>query len=185
MYTTIEISTTNNNPYKVQSYVRNQLNECNTSLRLFALKLMKNRFDANDLYQETVLKIIGNVEKYSKESNFKTWALTVMRNIFIDNYRKTKRRRNIQSERPNSFMHYTSNRIINGEGETTLAYIEISKIVNTLPEELKTPFWMSVEGYKYQEIAYKLETSIASIKTRIFLARKALRNMEVLRSYVL
>lgn len=183
MYSTIEISTTYNKSHEVQSYVRNQINQCSSSMRTFALKLMKNKFDANDLYQDTVLKIICNVEKYSKNSNFKTWALSIMRNIFIDNYRKIKRRRNIQTEQPSSFMHYTSDRIIYGDGETSLAYKEISKIINALPEELKIPFWLSVEGYKYQEIADELETTISNVKTRIFLARKSLRSTKVLRKY--
>ena len=51
----------------------------------FALMLTTNRDDAQDLMQDTTLKVLDNQEKYVDNINFKGWVLTVMRNIFINN----------------------------------------------------------------------------------------------------
>ena len=59
----------------------------------FAYKLTADREDANDLLQETSLKALDNEDKYMPETNFKGWVYTIMRNIFINNYRKIVRDR--------------------------------------------------------------------------------------------
>ena len=57
----------------------------------FALMLTANRDDAEDLMQDTTLKVLDNREKFVDNVNFKGWVLTVMRNIFINNYHKIVR----------------------------------------------------------------------------------------------
>lgn len=57
----------------------------------FALMLTANRDDAQDLMQDTTLKVLDNQEKFVDNINFKGWVLTVMRNIFINNYHKIVR----------------------------------------------------------------------------------------------
>ena len=57
----------------------------------FAFKLTADREEANDLLQETSLKALDNEEKFTPDTNFKGWMYTIMRNIFINNYRKTVR----------------------------------------------------------------------------------------------
>lgn len=60
-------------------------------LLLFAYKLTSDQEEANDLLQETSLKALDNEEKYAVGTNFKGWIYTIMRNIFINNYRRTLR----------------------------------------------------------------------------------------------
>ena len=56
----------------------------------FAYKLTTDREEANDLLQETSLKALDNEDKYTPDTNFKGWMYTIMRNIFINNYRKVR-----------------------------------------------------------------------------------------------
>ena len=57
----------------------------------YAYKLTMDRDEAYDLLQETSLKALDNEDKYTPDTNFKGWMYTIMRNIFINNYRKTVR----------------------------------------------------------------------------------------------
>ena len=153
-----------------------QLDNINTSLRAFAMKLTGNDVDAVDLYQDTVLRIISNADKFNAGTNFKAWAVTIMRNIFINNYRKKVRRGTILDETPNSY-YIDSGSDVQNEGEANASYKELLKMVASLPEEFKRPFWMAYKGYKYDEIADELDAPLGTIKSRIFFARRKLRNM--------
>ena len=83
--------------------IQKQLDKINTSLRAFSMKLTGNDVDANDLYQDTALRIMANADKFKEGTNFKAWAITIMRNIFINNYRKKMRRGTILDETPNNY----------------------------------------------------------------------------------
>ena len=74
------------------SKIQEHLKSVNTTLRAFALKLTGDSADAADLYQDTAMRIIANADKYQENTNFKAWAVTIMRNVFINNYRKKVRR---------------------------------------------------------------------------------------------
>lgn len=78
-----------------------------TELRHFAYKLTADREDANDLLQETSLKVLDNEDKYTDETNFKGWVYTIMRNIFINNYRKTQRDQTYVDQTDNQFFMLT------------------------------------------------------------------------------
>ena len=69
----------------------------------FAYKLTTDREEANDLLQETSLKALDNEDKYTPDTNFKGWMYTIMRNIFINNYRKVVRDQTL-STRPITFI---------------------------------------------------------------------------------
>ena len=64
-------------------------------LNAFAYNLTKNKEDAKDLYQETAFRAISNKEKFRPGTNFKAWSFTIMKNIFINNYRKMKKKNTI------------------------------------------------------------------------------------------
>ena len=74
------------------SFKKNLLGVQEELLR-FAYKLTADREEANDLLQETSLKALDNEDKYIPDTNFKGWMYTIMRNIFINNYRKIVRDR--------------------------------------------------------------------------------------------
>jgi RNA polymerase sigma-70 factor, ECF subfamily len=163
--------------YEIQSQIQEQLDIISGSLRAFSLKLTGNHVDAEDLYQDTALRIITNADKYRQGTNFKAWAVTIMRNIFINNYRKKVRRNMIIDQTPNSFYINSGDRAISNEGESSVAFNELLQLVDTLPDDFRQPFMMAFDGYKYDEIAETLGSPLGTIKSRIFFARKKLQKL--------
>ena len=146
-----------------------------SELRRFALKLTADIEDANDLLQETSLKALDNEDKYTPDTNFKGWMYTIMRNIFINNYRKTVRDQTFVDHTENLF-HLNlpqDSGFESTEGNYDLK--EIRKIVHSLPKEYRVPFSMYVSGFKYREIAEKLGLPIGTVKSRIFFTRQRLQ----------
>lgn len=141
----------------------------------FAYKLTANREEANDLLQETSLKALDNEEKYIPDTNFKGWMYTIMRNIFINNYRKVVREQTYVDQTDNLFhLNLPQN---SGFESTEGAYDlkEMRRVVNALPTEYRQPFSMHVAGFKYREIADKLNLPLGTVKSRIFFTRQKLQ----------
>ena len=157
--------------------IQQQLETITSSLRAFAMSLTGNSVDAEDLYQDTAFKVLSNTDKFQQGTNFKAWSVTIMRNIFINNYRKKMRRNTILDQTPNNYYINTGGKTIENSGETDIAYDDMLGMVAKLPEDFKRPFWMAYEGYKYDEIAEKLDAPLGTIKSRIFFARKKLMKM--------
>ena len=147
-----------------------------TELFLFAFKLTADREEANDLLQETSLKALDNEEKFTPDTNFKGWMYTIMRNIFINNYRKTVRDQTFVDQTDNLFHLNLPQE--SGFDSTEGAYDlkEIHRIVNALPKDYRVPFAMYVSGFKYREIAEKLGLPLGTVKSRIFFTRQRLQN---------
>ena len=146
-----------------------------SELHRFALKLTADTEEANDLLQETSLKALDNEEKYTPDTNFKGWMYTIMRNIFINNYRKTVRDQTFVDQTENLY-HLNlpqDSGFESTEGNYDLK--EIRKIVNSLPKEYRIPFSMYVSGFKYREIAERLALPIGTVKSRIFFTRQRLQ----------
>ncbi len=163
--------------YAMQNQMQEQLDKISSSLRAFSLKLTGNSVDAEDLYQDTAVRIITNAEKYKQGTNFKAWAVTIMRNIFINNYRKKMRRNMIIDQTPNNYYINSGGQTVVNEGESSVAFGELYAMVDSLPEEFKRPFMMAYYGYKYEEIAEELDSPLGTIKSRIFFARKKLQKL--------
>ena len=122
----------------------------------FAYKLTSDREEANDLLQETSLKAQDNEEKYTPDTNFKGWIYTIMRNIFINNYRKVVRDQTFVVTTDNLY-HLNLPRVAAFEStESAYDLKEMHRIVNALPREYKIPFSMHVSGFKYSDIAEQL-----------------------------
>lgn len=147
-----------------------------TELFRFAFKLTTDREEANDLLQETSLKALDNEEKFTPDTNFKGWMYTIMRNIFINNYRKTVRDQTFVDQTDNLF--HLNLPQDSGFDSTEGAYDlkEIHRIVNALPKDYRVPFAMYVSGFKYREIAEKLGLPLGTVKSRIFFTRQRLQN---------
>lgn len=146
-----------------------------TELHRFALKLTADQEEADDLLQETSLKALDNEDKYTPDTNFKGWMYTIMRNIFINNYRKMVRDQTFVDQTENLY-HLNlpqDSGFESTEGNYDLK--EIRKIVNTLPKEYRIPFSMYVSGFKYREIAERLGLPIGTVKSRIFFTRQRLQ----------
>ena len=146
-----------------------------SELHRFALKLTADNEEANDLLQETSLKALDNEDKYTPDTNFKGWMYAIMRNIFINNYRKTVRDQTFVDQTDNLY-HLNlpqDSGFESTEGNYDLK--EIRKIVHSLPKEYRVPFSMYVSGFKYREIAEKLALPIGTVKSRIFFTRQRLQ----------
>ncbi len=146
------------------------------SLRAFAYNLTKDTDDAKDLYQETAFRAITNRDKFHAGTNLKAWLFTIMKNIFINNYRKKVKANTIIDNSDNMyFLNSGDVSISNGAG-TNLMMEELTNMVNKLDDSLKVPFEMHYIGFKYQEIADHLDLPLGTVKSRIFFARKELKD---------
>ena len=145
-------------------------------LHRFAYKLTSDRESANDLVQDCVLQALDNHEKFTHAKNLKGWMFTIMRNIFINNYRKTVRDQTFVDQTDNLFHLNFSQE--SGFDSTEGAYDlkEIHRVVNALPKDYRVPFAMYVSGFKYREIAEKLGLPLGTVKSRIFFTRQRLQN---------
>lgn len=155
---------------------RKDLVEMQDELHRFAYKLTANLEEADDLLQETSLKALDNEDKYIPDTNFKGWVYTIMRNIFINNYRKVVREQTYVDQTDNLF-HLNlpqDSGLDSVEGNYDLK--EMRKIVNALPKEYKEPFSMHIAGFKYREIAEKLALPLGTVKSRIFFTRQRLQD---------
>ena len=142
----------------------------------FAFKLTADQEEANDLLQETTLKALDNEDKYTPDTNFKGWMYTIMRNIFINNYRKVIREQTYVDQSDN-FYHLNLSQDSGFENtESIYDMKEIRRIVNSLTKEYRLPFSMHVAGFKYREIAVKLNLPLGTVKSRIFFTRQKLQD---------
>ena len=146
-----------------------------TELRNFAFKLTADYEDANDLLQETTLKALDNEAKYTEETNFKGWMYTIMRNLFINNYRKTLRDQTYVDKTDNQFYLNSGVDVEADSMEGAYDAKEMRRIVNALPKEYRIPFTMYVAGFKYREIAERLRLPLGTVKSRIFFTRQRLQ----------
>jgi RNA polymerase sigma-70 factor (ECF subfamily) len=141
----------------------------------FAMMLTANREDAHDLLQDTTLKALDNQDKYTDNTNFKGWVLTIMRNIFINNYRKVVRSQTIIDQTEDLYHLNLSQDSGFDSPDGTMTIKEINKAIMCLGQDLKIPFTLFLAGYKYNEIADKLDLPLGTVKSRIFFARQDLQ----------
>jgi RNA polymerase sigma-70 factor (ECF subfamily) len=141
----------------------------------FALSLTGNRSDAYDLLQDTTLKALDNERKYIANVNFKGWILTIMRNIFINNYRKAISSQTVIDQTTDLYLLNLSQESGFDSPESLYTVKEIKIAITGLNPDLRTPFTLFLAGYKYNEIADKLVLPLGTIKSRIFFARQALQ----------
>ena len=144
-------------------------------LRPFAVSLTRDQEIAKDLFQETLYKALANQDKYSTGTNIKAWLFTIMRNIFINDYRRKAKQRTIFDNGANATLINSGKIIVNNEGENSLQLKEIFKAIYQLPQIFKIPFLLYFEGYRYQEISESLNEPLGTIKSRIHFARKLLK----------
>ena len=143
----------------------------------FAFQLTTNREAAQDLVQDTTLKVLDNEEKYVDNVNFKGWVFTIMRNIFINNYRRQVRNATVVDTTEDLYHINCSQESGLSTPEGSFAAQEISEAINSFTDEYRVPFNMYIAGYKYSEIAEKMSLPLGTVKSRIFFARKRLQGM--------
>ncbi len=154
---------------------QSKLMDLQSNMLNFAYMLTSNRDDAYDLLQDTTLKALDSEDKFTEDANFKGWVFTIMRNIFINNYRKSGRAATFVDTTDNLY-HLNLSQDAKAESpEDTFNAAEISEAINGFEDELRIPFSMHVSGYKYEEIAGEMNLPLGTVKSRIFVARKRLQ----------
>ena len=152
-----------------------------SNLMAFAMKLTLNKEEAQDLVQDTNLKALKNEAKFVDASNPRGWMLTIMRNIFINNYRRRTRENIVLDTSDDGYLLNLPQESGMSNPEGAFALGEITSIIEKFPEDYRKPFNLHVAGYKYEEIADKLRMPLGTVKSRIFTIRKQLR--EILKDY--
>ncbi len=154
-----------------ESYYRNNFE----ALSSFALKLARNKMDADDLLQETAIKAYKNFGHFAEGSNFKNWTFTILKNTFISKYRRRKKL-NLVSK-PIEDMEYA---VVKDEpivSKSKYNLKDLSNSIETLSDKSKEPFIMYINGYQYNEISESLDIPIGTVKSRIHFARTKLRKL--------
>ena len=158
------------------------------ALKTFAYHLALNEADANDLVQETYLKAYRFIDKYEQGTNAKAWLFKILKNAYINEYRK-------KSKRPNQVDYEEISTFHDGESKSLTSYFdlredlfgnlmgdEITRAIDTLPEDYSSVILLcDIEGFTYEEIAKIIEVPIGTVRSRLFRARNLLKTK--LKSY--
>ena len=151
-----------------------QFDSISTILRAFAYKLTQDIERSKDLYQETLYKALKNKDKFTLGTNFKAWMTTIMRNTFINEFRRKKTSKT-QSVPHDSLYMLFNTKTVQNDGFQKMTEDEINALIEDLDDKLKIPFMMFFLGYRYHEIADKLKLPLGTVKSRIHNARKSLQ----------
>lgn len=160
-----------------------QIINLSDNLERFALSLTSNMEDAKDLMQETFAKAITYRDKFEDNTNLKAWIFTIMKNTFINQYRRASKSKTTFDNTKDSFYLNQNKESVGNTPDSALSAKEIQKSIDELTDEFRLPFIMHFQGYKYKEIADRLNLKIGTVKSRIFFTRKKL--MEKLKDYTL
>lgn len=144
-------------------------------LRRFAYKLTADRDSANDLVQDCVLHALDNREKFTYTKNLKGWMYTLMRNIFVNNYRRTVREMSLIDDTYSISQQSMIEDEDSERFESTYDIKLLYRVIHSIPDDMKIPFQMFVAGFKYREIAAKLGLPMGTVKSRLFFIRKRLK----------
>jgi len=144
-------------------------------LKPFAVTLTHDTEAAKDLFQETLYRALANQDKYNVGTNIKAWLYTIMRNIFINNYRRKAKQSTIFDSTPNEYLLNLNQGAVANEAIADINLKEVQAAIHNLPEIFRNPFLLYFDGFKYHEIADMLGEPLGTIKSRIHFARKLLK----------
>jgi len=152
-----------------------------SSLRNFALSLTHNSEDAHDLLQDTYVKAITYRSKFEDSSNLRAWLFTIMKNTFINAYRRNVKTKSLISKGDDIAMNRAFKQNSYDHSDSRMNAKEIIRHIESLDDDYKVPFTRYYNGYKYEEIAKEMHLPLGTVKSRIFIARKIL--MESLKHF--
>ena len=153
-----------------------EISQYEKMLRPFAFNLTKSREESEDLIQDTFFRAIANKEKFAEGTNIKAWLFTIMRNIFINNYRRNQKRNTVTDTSDNQYLLNSTKKVERNDSERSFIAEDIDKAMIEVSKDFTEPFMMYYNGFKYQEIAEKLDLPLGTVKSRIFFARKELQS---------
>lgn len=153
-----------------------QIEKSKVYLSKIAHKFTSDPEEAQDLIQETLIRSINHTEGFLNNSKVGSWLYVIMKNVYINQYRKQQKRRQYEHAEISSLLDqgcsepFTFNQV-----EDRFAATDIKRAMSALSQENYEIFNMYIEGYKYREIADHYAMPEGTIKTRIFHTKKALR----------
>ncbi|MDR6737885.1 RNA polymerase sigma factor [Sphingobacterium sp. 2149] len=141
-------------------------------LKNFASQFTTDPEIKNDLIQDTMVNALKSIEKLMHNPKVGSWLYVIMRNIYINHYRKTKRTENYHHE----YASLARNESTSTNASTTKFILDdIQKALSQLSQENYEIFNMFLEGFKYYEIAEYMQMPEGTIKTRIHFIRKTMK----------
>jgi RNA polymerase sigma factor (sigma-70 family) len=155
--------------------ITQQILNLRPTLRIFTQRFTRNREESHDLVQDTLLKALLHKDQFAAHSNLKGWLFTIMRNTFINNYRRTQRSRTSRDYSQDLYYLNVEDTHTFHSPSSSYEYHDLWKNINELKEEFLIPFKLHTSGYKYEEIAEYLHVPIGTVKNRIFHARKEIQ----------
>jgi len=143
------------------------------SLYNVAIRMVQNRQDAEDLVQEAALRAYRFFHKFRQGTNFKAWIITILRNIFINEYRKRmKEPQMVDFEEVKDFISLPE---ITGAQEEIFSE-NIKSSIDKLPEEMRTTMMLFYEeGFSYKEIATIMDAPQGTVMSRLYTARQVMK----------
>ena len=158
------------------------------ALQTFAYHLTYNQEDADDLVQETYLKAYRFIDKYDEGTNAKAWLFKILKNAYINEYRKrVKQPTKVDYEEIVAY-HDTDDDYMSGYSDLREEIFlhmmgdEVTSAINSLPIDFRTVILLcDIEGFTYEEIASIIDVPIGTVRSRLFRARNLLK--EKLTSY--
>ena len=147
----------------------------------FALRMTGDEDDAHDLVQETYLKAFRFFDKFEKGTNCKAWLFRILKNSYINDYRKAVKEPNkVDYEDVQNFYENVKSDEIDSkhyeqDAFSNLLDDEITKVLSALPEDFRTAIILSdIEGFTYEEIADFVDIPVGTVRSRLHRARKML-----------
>lgn len=152
-----------------------QVASLRSTLLTFTRRFTNDREECSDLVQDTILKALTYRDKFRDDTNLKGWLFTIMRNTFINHYRKNQRAKTSHDKSKDLYYLNVEEEHTFNRPHESLEFKEIWRSMNTVKDEFMIPFKMHTTGYKYHEIAEHLQLPIGTVKNRIFQARKEIQ----------
>lgn len=156
-----------------------EISNYSKTLKPYAMNLTRSVEDTEDLIQDTMIKALVNFDKFQEGTNLKAWLYTIMKNIFINNYRKKSKFNFVRDESENGYMINLSTQKTFNLVESYQLQEELTNVIDIVDKNLSTAFVMHYEGVKYEEISEKLNLPLGTVKSRIFLAKKKMQSLLV------
>lgn len=160
-----------------QYQFNNALVDIQEKLHFYALRLTTDQDRAQDLVQETLLKALSYRKKFRYNTNFAAWVHTIMRNTFINNYRRNTKIQKLFPDSKGEVVQIFSNHESIPSPDSLYSSKQIMNHIHSLEDDLRIPFLKFLDGFKYKEIAEEMNLPIGTVKSRIFYARRILKNL--------
>jgi len=158
------------------STLNHQICSHQRALERFAMKFTGNRSDADDLVQDTIMRALSFADLYKEGTNLRAWLYTIMKNTFINNFRKETKCKKIMDSVGNLSSCHLADCASTNQGENKFIHDDITIALRNLDTTYSGPFIKHCDGYKYQEIADELNIPMGTVKTRIHVAKQILQN---------